>query len=562
MRAAVSYTLNDWLDSDWPPMSHVRRGAGALGSSGFALVEERLRSVLAGVDLPREKEPALRRFFSFLAQVEVIAIEVPLSALPTASPALRPLLERQLADEVFHATLFASLARRCGGPDEPLPEAEEVLREIRTQADPKTTAVLLNLIAEGWIENLFDEAVRWGVADSVFRIVLDDEARHVEEAHEHANGMDRARTADAVRRFEGSLFRLVQHPRVILPILALAGPERFSELGNSLMEAHRGALAEVGLAPADEVQEFAKAAAELRRNTPEPHATRIEPETQWRRTALELWDVPRHPVMHGWFEARVDHFPLGLTTAIMVAAVGQVWAEYPRINRFAHAGAAWAPDGANVGVRVALGEKGEALGTIVIPRANERSVGDIQRFITIGTKRLNELGGRGAEGAETAPAVQAPAGDLSGILRDEELMAMIPPESVSCAVTVSNVGRAGLAAGFGAMPGAMGQSVEFIIGQAEDRPVWRGWRYKPTPSVVVGCSADHRVIDGPHAAEAMRRLRSALSKEGVREIMGRPDTVQSDEQVRQMTDGHAAALILFACKAPWWLGWLCWLQKK
>ncbi len=561
------------LDMAWPPMAHVRRGAERLGPEGVARVSQRLDEALASFTLPsRAREgtdmhatrAALRRFFSFLSQVEVIAIEVPLSALPTASDEMRPLLENQLADEVFHAALFAALARRVGGLDRPIPEAERLLDQIRSQEDAKTTAILLNLLAEGWIENLFDHAATWGVADDVFNIVLEDESRHVEEAMAHAEGVDVAHVETAVRAFEDELFRIAQHPRVMLPILTLAGESKFRALTASFLEVHKKALGEIGLAPATAVQEMARTLEELAipgEDAPAP-PTRVEPESQWRRTALELWDSPRNPVMHGWLDVRVDHVPREDLTPLLVAAVGRVWADYPRINRFTVGGVLYRPSSVNVGVRVAVGDKGEALSTIVVPDADKRSLADIRRILRAGVKRMNSLGGA-AEGIRP----DADSESLSSVLRDEELMGMIPAETVTCPVTVSNVGRAGLSAGVGAMPGALGQSVEIIAGRVEKKPVWHGWRYKPTDSLTLGCSADHRLIDGPHAAEAINRLERALSAEGVAEIRARPDTIPADADLgaralENIGISHERGVLLLSCKLPWWLGWMCWLFKK
>lgn len=557
----VAEALFEHVDLAWPPMAHVRRGAERLGPEGRALVARRLRETLAAFEPPAHaNRAALRRFFSFLSQVEVIAIEVPLSALPTARPEVRPLLERQLADEVFHATVFAALATRMGGLDKPVPEAEKLLDQIRRQEDPRTTAVLLNLLAEGWIENLFDHAVTWGVADSVFAIVLEDESRHVEEAHAHAEGVDVAKVAEAVRAFEGELFKLVQHPRVMLPVLALAGEAKFRELSASFLRVHKEALAEVGLDPNPAVLELEKMSDELGTGAAQTaKATLVEPETMWRRTALEIWDAPRSPMMNGWIEVRVDHVPVRDLTAVTIAAIGKVWAEFPRVNRYTLGGRTYRAGAVNVGVRALVGDKNEAIATLVIPDADKRSVRDIQRILAAGVQRLN---GMQAYASDVRPDPAAES--LGTVLRDEELMGMMPPEMVTCPVTVANTGRSGLFAGFGATP-AFGQSVEIVIGRVDKKPQWRTWRYKPTATVVLGCSADHRVIDGVHAGEAMKRLEAALSPAGVAEIRARADTLPADETAAAAQLAGVAgqrAELLLSCKAPFWLGWLCWLFKK
>lgn len=561
----VDDPLARFWDRSWTPMRQIMAGADRLSPEGRARVAARIEGAVRGFAAPTDKRPALRRLFSFLSQVEVIAIEVPLSAMPSAPADLLPLFERQLEDEVFHSLVFAELARTLGGLDAPIPEAEHLLQQIRDQEDPETTAVLLNAIAEAWIENLFEHAATWGIADQVFSIVLQDEARHVHEAAIHAAGVDARKVEPAVRMFEGELFKLAQHPRVLLPVLGAAGEGAFRALSFSFVDVHKSALASVGLAPDPAfmtMEELRSKEEELPMFREALRATPVEAESQWRRTALEIWDTPRHPVMNGWFDVRLDHVPRRLLTPLMVAAVGQVWAEYSRMNRYVWAGRLWEPATVNVGVRVALGSDNESLSTIVVPNADERSVRDIVRILEAGVGTMNELG---SEVAGIKPDPEAEA--LATILRDDELMSMIPPESVTCPVTISNVGRAGLQAGFGSMPGALGQSVELIMGRVEKRPQWTGFRYKPVDTVTIGAGADHRVVDGNHCAEAMKRIQAALGPENVRKILLRADTLGPDDEVSaalERATGISAdsARVMMSCKLPVWLGWLCWMFKK
>lgn len=559
--------LESLIDKDWGPMRHVQEGADRLGAEGRLRVARRVAATVARFPVAHPKGPALRRLFSFLSQVEVIAIEVPIAAMPGAGPETRPLLQRQLEDEVFHALVFAVLAKRLGGLDTPIAEAERLLDRIRNEPDPKTTAILLNAIAEGWIENLFDHAATWGIADEVFQTILADEARHVQEALQHASGVDASHVERSVRAFEADLFGLSQHPRVVLPILTVAGEDAFRRLSASFLQVHTRALRTVGLEPdpaivtLDEQVDGLDISAWMRDDL---RPRKVEPETQWRRTALQIWDTPRHPVMMGWFDVRVDHFPRKLITPIMVAAVGQVWAEYPRMNRYTWAGEVWEPAGVNVGVRIALGDREvpEALSTIVIPNADTRSLNDIVRILQAGVARMNEVGAE-VEQVTVDPEAEA----LATILTDKELMDMVPPESVTCPVTVSNLGRAGLMAGFGSMPGSLGQSVELVIGRVEKRPVWTGWRYAPRDVVTLAAGADHRVVDGNHCAEAIRRIDAALGPQSVRRILARPDTLEPETEVEEQVLGalgitQQSAQVFASCKLPFWLGWMCWLFKK
>ncbi len=566
-RAIIAGELVRDLDPSWPPWTSIEEGWRHLGPEAREQVLDRTREMRERFELhDHVNQAALRRLFSFLAHVETVAIDVPLMALPTTTQEGQAMLERQLADEVFHAVGFARLATDLGGIEDPMPEADAVLERIRAPQDPRVRAALLNLIAEDWIETLFKHAATWEVADPVFRMVLADESRHIHEGHHHTQGLEAASIEPAVRDLEQALFELMQCPRVVLPTLALAGAEEVQALSKSYLRTHEAALEGLGLAPPEGFEGMIDAIQEVEdQGSPTDameNARHLEPETQWRRTALHLWDQPRHPVMHGWFDVTTEHIPTDLLTPVLVAAVGKVWHAYPRVNRYTLGGELYEPAGVNVGVRVTIGEQGEALSTIVVPDAHRRSVQDIQHLLEAGVREMNGLSDQIGE----LEAGQA-TGDLASVLRDDELMALVPPEVVPAPVTISNVGRSGMIAGVGAMPGALGQSVELIAGREEKRPVWDGERYVPADRVTLGASADHRVIDGHHAGEAMARLQDALDEEGTQEIMAREDTVPSDAPLDDVLMGTAGtsqhhARLLLSCKAPFWIGWICWLFKK
>src|SRR5262249_11502081 len=68
----------------WPPLRHVRRGWEHLTADERATVQHRVEVVLRAHRWGPGRRDALAHLFTFLAQVETIAIEIPLRALPTA----------------------------------------------------------------------------------------------------------------------------------------------------------------------------------------------------------------------------------------------------------------------------------------------------------------------------------------------------------------------------------------------------------------------------------------------------------------------------------------------
>ncbi|HEX9817244.1 MAG TPA: hypothetical protein VGB18_09710, partial [Candidatus Thermoplasmatota archaeon] len=157
----------------------MRHGWAALSDAEQKEVEQRVSTVLSKHKWGPHRRDALLHFMTFLAQVETVAIEIPMRFLPIAPEEVRPLLQRQLVDEVFHSTLFARLAHElalpASQPPVPLGSAERLLDRIRNEPDLAVCAALLNLVAEGWIETLFRHALKWNVNDAVFEAVLADE---------------------------------------------------------------------------------------------------------------------------------------------------------------------------------------------------------------------------------------------------------------------------------------------------------------------------------------------------------------------------------------------------
>lgn len=512
------------VQPEWPPLRHVRRGWEALGDAERAEVETRVVRALDGVEWPAERRDSLLHFFSFLAQVETIAIEIPMRFLPQAPEHLRPLLQRQLVDEVFHSTLFAriahTLALPASQPPAPLASAERLLDRIRSEPDLAITATLLNVVAEGWIETLFKHALRWGVADRVFKTVLQDEARHVHEAKAYLDGLDRAKAQAAVRAFEEGMTRVAMEPTVALSILDLAGEKDQRALAMALAQQHRRHLKEVGLKPSAEwtraVEEANAAAAAIDERPAVPSPA---PDTEWRRLARRVWLPPRDPTMQGDFDVPVGHIPRKALTPIVIAALGQAWARHPELNRVVARGGLWQLPHANVGVRVLLDDN--ELATVVIPEADRRSVSDIRRMLADGVRQLQENRRLLKDGELRPPAFEP------------EVVSLAPPAAHLYAVGLSNAGKWGLVSGAGSFVGWMSPSSDITVGVRRRLPAWKGIAYLPAWHINFGCIQDHRVFDGHESAIAVRAVQEAMSRASVRAILRRPDTIPADAEKRR-----------------------------
>jgi hypothetical protein len=106
---------------------------------------------------------------------------------------------------------------------------------------------------------------------------------------------------------------------------------------------------------------------------------------------------------------------------------------------------------------------------------------------------------------------------------------------------VSNVGSFGIANGLAPLVPATRVPVVLLLGEVADRPVARDGRVDVAPCMTIGCTFDHRVIDGYQAGKMARVVRHCLenpfvelglpsqsNSAGDRLVLDRPGTNDND----------------------------------
>lgn len=506
----------------WKPLDALERGWQALSAAQRTTLTARLEDLIASGPLWNDRHPrdAMLNLMTFLAQVEVIAVEVPLALLQATDRELDPVLRRQLGDEVFHGAVFARIAHALLAPaahlPPPLASVERLLDRIRREKDRAIAAMLLNLIAEGWTETLFAHARRWGIADSVFDVILADESRHVEEAGRYIDRVDLARAQPVLSDFEAELLPVLAEPALALSIYELAGHDGFLALTTDLLAKHRQQLAAYGLEPSPPWRDLEQRLHELLtshgarvRAFAQRAAIRVE-DTPWRLATRRIWADPDNPTMRGGLDVPIGHVPRKLITACTVAAVGRAWASERgrRLNRVIARDAIWQLDHVHVGVRVLIEDD---VATVVVTEAERRSPRDIVKMLEWGRTMLMV----NRERAQSLGVANLPF---------PRELASLMPAAVRHSVTISNVGKSGLTTGSGALS-PFGPTTDISIGERRRLPLWRLLMYWPAWHVHLGCVQDHRVLDGQDAGLAMTLVRDQLVRREVRALLSAPDTI-------------------------------------
>ncbi len=147
---------------------------------------------LEGVELPESQGKALSQLMTFLTEVEMIATDTPATWLPRLNAdfiEVKAFIASQVMDEARHTEVFRKRALTTGwGLMKASPINEMALKHLRDADSFSEMSVALHLVAEGNVLTLFRFSEYLSPTDvdkKIFRLVMQDEARHVGYGMQH-----------------------------------------------------------------------------------------------------------------------------------------------------------------------------------------------------------------------------------------------------------------------------------------------------------------------------------------------------------------------------------------
>ncbi len=147
---------------------------------------------LDGVEMPETIGKALSQLMTFLTEVEMIATDTPALWLPRINPEfveVKAFIASQAMDEARHTEAFRKRALTTGwGLMKASPMNEMALKHLRDADSFSEMSVALHLVAEGNVLTLFRFSEYLSPTDvdkRIFRLVMQDEARHVGYGMQH-----------------------------------------------------------------------------------------------------------------------------------------------------------------------------------------------------------------------------------------------------------------------------------------------------------------------------------------------------------------------------------------
>jgi hypothetical protein len=248
----------------------------------------------------------------------------------------------------------------------------------------------------------------------------------------------------------------------------------------------------------------------------------------WRRIALQLWDDPRDPTVYGNLEINMTRALEYLevlsretgkkvtVTHLVTKAIARALAAHPEANAIITGRRIYMRQSIDVYCQVAT-DSGRDLSGVKVTDVEHKSVAEIAATLAQSIRNVRS-GDDGSEG--TKKAVLTAPGFVLG-----PLMALVDYASYRLQIDlgrfgvgydqfgsamVSNVGQFGVDHGLAPLVPRTHVPIVLLLGRVMPRPVVVDGRVEAAPCMTVGCTFDHRLIDGFQAGSMECLVRETL----------------------------------------------------
>ena len=499
------------LSSQWGSEKWILDGWEKINADDKSLIKKRMEELFQdGLPFEIKHDKILYVYaFALLAQLEVLAIQVPLKFKEKMSTEEnKERMHHQLLDEIFHGLVFTKIIYMLCEPYATPPaynEHVEVLCNfIRNEECPKVAIMLLNLIAEGWIEEAFRCFSKHGIAPKVFDIILTDEHRHVCEADLYSDiGMPDMNVLKEKLAFmeEKLILSFFMQYKYVASTTALLGLEGAAGFTQSINEKHHQQLKKINLKPGAKWSAFMSIVQNSFPRVLEYSQSNYEVEmTPMRQLLMSQWENSSDATMVSQFNINVSDveffskkYPPETLTTLTLQAVSRCLKETDSYRSYLTYKKLFQSKEAYVGIIVSLPGCGDHIGTIIFENCHEMSaielaqrIRDIVPMMVYCYKKREEL-------EKKYPNLK--------LTDEKELLDFAYnvyglPLPGSSLITISNIGFWGYTDA--KSPLFKNESMKIVLLEVERKQVWNkeGQVFETQDHLPVSISADHRVFDG------------------------------------------------------------------
>lgn len=504
-------TLDALLRPTFQPEKWIEEGWSAISKEEQKFIQSRLDDLFQnGLPLELKHDKILYIYaFSLLAQFEVLAIQIPLKfQSQLKKPQFREQMHRQLLDEIFHGLVFTKivymLCEPYALPPTPNEHIETLCNFIRNENCPKTALMLLNLIGEGWIEEIFHSFQQANIAPEVFNVIIEDEQRHVCEAdlYREIGLPDMQIVHEKIAYLEEQLitniFLQYKYMFSTVSLLGTAGTIAFTE---ALHKKHSAQLAKINLTPGKYWQFYMTTAYELFPKIHSYAASRKKLEmTPLRQLFMTQWDNPSDPTMVAEFDLNISKldffnkkFPKETLTTLTLQAISYGLSENDSFRNYLSGHQLYQSQHAYVGLIVKLPDCLDHIGTIIFQNAHTIPIKVLATKIKIALQNMVYCFKKREELEALYPDLKTITESTVFDFLNDIYDYPIPGDPV---ISLSNIGMTGYTRT--KSPLRRNECMKFTLLAVQKKPVWNNGThaFEPQDILPISISADHRIFDG------------------------------------------------------------------
>jgi hypothetical protein len=499
------------LRPSWGAEKWIQEGWEQITADEKQLIKDRLDDLFRdGLPFELKSDKLFYIYtFSLLAQLEVLAIQVPLKfESKMSTPEFRERLHTQLLDEIFHGLVFTKIVYLLCTPYASPPDynlnIEVLCNFIRNESCPKVAIMLLNLIGEGWIEEIFYALDRAGIAPKVFKVILEDEHRHVCEADLYRDiGMpDLELVKPKIAFLEDQLLtNIFMQYKYIVSISSLLWGGGVYDFMDCLNKKHVQQLKKVNLEPTENWHFFMQFSDGILPKAFHYTDTHEEVEmTPIRKVLMTQWSSPCDPTMAGQFDIDITgldffnkKFPPETVTCLMLQAISLGLSVTDSFRNYLNFRKLFRSKEAYTGLVVKLPGCGDHIGTIVFENCHHFSfleltskIRSIMKMMVYCFKKREYL----EQNNEQVKKL------MEEMIYDYAYGTYNYPIAGTPFVSLSNIGFCGYNQGMS--PLRCNEAMKFSLMEVQRKPKWNHEKqaFEPADMLPVSISADHRIFDG------------------------------------------------------------------
>lgn len=503
--------IADLLRPSWGSEQWILEGWNQINLEEKALIKHRMDELFKdGLPFELKHNKLLYVYtFSLLAQLEVLAIQVPLKfSERMETTEFKERMREQLLDEIFHGLVFTKIVYLLAAPHALPPEysknIEVLCNFIRHEECPKISIMLLNLIGEGWIEELFKSLGKYHIAPKVFETIINDEHRHVCEADLYRDiGLPNMTLVGEKLAYleEQLLTNLFLQYNYVLSVTTLLGVEGTADFIQSLNDKHQHQLAKINLQPSDKWYFFMQMMHEMLPKL--DHYAQGQKDiamTPIRQVFMTQWDNPSDPTMVGEFEINITcldffnkKYPPETVTTLMLQAISLALSKQDSFRTYLSHSKLYQSKESYVGIVVKLPECGDHIGTIVFENCHLMSIQELSGRLRTVLQMMAFCYKKRETLEQSHPELKQLGVDLMFDFANDVYGYPIPGSPV---ISLSNIGYCGYTRA--KSPLRSTEAMKFTLLSVEKKMVWNKTEqaFEAHDLLPVSISADHRLFDG------------------------------------------------------------------